>query len=222
MSPSPCHFSWGPLAHWRGDEGKKKRVALITFTPPAEKWCQFLLTLEKKNRIWSVVEHRSKNSSGRDITQIFTRPGLCSYLTKYTLTLCLLIQKYPFMSVFKCCPPYLFHLGFSSSCEYSWNWWGGGVAETLDPTLCWHQWWTLIVQQRYSNPAEFLKSGPLPLSLLLPSSSSRPPAAFLPVFSSKARVRHEEELNSTHLLQHTAINKRWKWVIGELQTFDKR
>lgn len=62
------------------------------------------------------------------------------------------------------------------------------------------------MQYRYSNPAEFLKSGPLPVSVAPPPP--RPPAAFLPSFSSKARARHEEELNSTDLLQHTATNKK--------------
>lgn len=90
-------------------------MALIRFTPPAEKWCQFLLTLEKEKKEREDLECRGavlQNGLGRDITQLFTLPILCSYLTKYTISLCpLLIQKYPFMSVSKCCPPYLFHWG---------------------------------------------------------------------------------------------------------------
>lgn len=67
-----------------------------------------------------------QNGLGRDITQIFTHPWLHSYLTKYSLSLLLLIQKYPFMSVFKCCPPYLFHWGFSSSWNTVGTWEGVG------------------------------------------------------------------------------------------------
>lgn len=81
------------------EETKKKKVALVTFAPPADKWCQFLLTLGTKNRIWSVLERCPKTGLGRDITQIFTRPRLCSLFNKiYSISL----SSYTEISIYEC------------------------------------------------------------------------------------------------------------------------
>ena len=190
-------------------KGKKttKQVALVTFTPPADRVVSISFWLWRtKNRSWSTEECLETSSPN-----LFTCPQLCSYLTKYTLSL--LSSSLTEISIYECLivlPSISFPLGFSSSREYSWNRREGEALLELWIRHCvdidgghWSCGKDTPTQQNS------WRVDPSPLSLLLPSSSSsRPPAAFLPVFSSKARVRHEEELNSTHLLQHTATNKR--------------
>ena len=79
-------------------KGKKttKRVALVTFTPPADRVVSISFWLWRtKNRIWRVEERLEISSP-----HLFTRPRLCSYLTKYTLSL--FSSSFTEISIYEC------------------------------------------------------------------------------------------------------------------------
>lgn len=134
-------------------------MACVVLAPLTEKWPPFVLTLgvwggwdtHKKKRVLECSGARLlKRQAGTSPPPLVsTCPGLCSYLSKYSLS-------FLEISIYKCLrgSP-LFSVQALPPCP------------VRRPMVDTHQ-----RQQRYSKPAEFLKNGPLPLSLSLPSSSS--------------------------------------------------
>lgn len=96
---------------------------------------------------------------------------------------------------FKCCPPFLFHWGLAPVVNTVGT--GEGVvAETLDLTSMVDTDRAAKILQPSRIPEEWT---PPSESQLLPSSSSRPPAAFLQGQGEKRRRAQQYTLAATHI-----------------------
>lgn len=114
-------------------------MALITFTPTSRKVVSICFDFGKKQLgfgvLWSIAPKRVRQRHHPNLYP----PQTVQLFNKIKSLSLLLIQKYPFMSVFKCCPPYLFHWGLVpvgstvGTCEVGG--WGGGVAASGSNTV---------------------------------------------------------------------------------------